>query len=348
MFKGIDLSSDTATKPTAKMKQAMIEADLGDEQKGEDPTTRKLEEMIAQMLKFNSAMFFPSATMANEIALLALCERGDELLAAGNSHFFFAEAGGPAVHANVMCKPIYTKTGIFTAEDVKQHYCTLRGAHYPVSRLLSVENTANMGGGIAWSHVQLTQIVQCAKQLNLKLHMDGARFFNASVKTGLLPHQISAGFDMVTICLSKGLGCPVGALLAFDSAHYEKIRRLKQLMGGAMRQSGMLAAAGIYALTHHITRLEQDHQHAEILAQKLSENTKWIRLMNYPVPTNMVFFEWTSDKMTSEQFLAQCLEKGVRFSRAGLNCFRAVTHLDINREQIDSAAKIVKEICSQA
>lgn len=346
MFKGIDLFSDTLTKPTAGMRKAMIEAEVGDEQKGEDPTTRRLEEMIAEMLGFSAAMFFPSATMANEIAIRALCDDGDELLASQQSHLFLAEAGGPAIHSGVMCKPIMTPTGLFTGADVKEFYRWSTGPHYPISKLLSVENTANMGGGIAWTLDQLNDVVTAANELKLKKHMDGARLFNACVKVGKPAKTVVAGFDMVTVCLSKGLGCPVGAVLLFDKAFYTRIRRLKQLMGGAMRQSGILAAAGIYALQHHIERLSEDHENAAELARGLKEMGPNIKVVETPNPTNMVFFHWESPKISADEFRQTCEKNGVRFSQVGLNKFRAVTHLDITKENIQQSLQVLKKIAS--
>lgn len=340
----IDLFSDTLTKPTLGMRKAILEADVGDEQKGEDPTTLKLEQMLAEMTGLSAAMFFPSATMASQVAIMALCERGDELLAAEIAHLFTSECGGPAVHAQVLAKPIPTATGIFSAEDVKKYYRLAASVHNPKSTLLSIENTTNIGGGIAWQQHELAEVIHCAKGLGLKIHMDGARIFNAHIKTGLSLKEICTGVDMVTICLSKGLGCPVGAVLAFDKSYYAKIRRLKQLMGGAMRQSGILAAAGIYALRHHIGRLEEDHKNATLLAERLSDIPQ-IQLVKNPPDTNMVFFDWRSEKMSADQFNQVCIDHGVRFSRFGANRFRAVTYLDIFREHIEQASDIVRDIC---
>lgn len=347
MYKGIDLSSDTASLPTPEMKKAMMEAELGDEMRGEDPTTRQLEETLAALLGFTAALFFPSATMANEVAICALTEPGEELLAAESSHLFFAEAGGPAIHAKVMCRPVPTHNGIFNGEAVKQAYRTIKGIHLPVSKLLSIENTTNIGGGIPWSATQLADVVDTAKSSNLKLHMDGARFFNASVKTSMTPAAIAKGFDTVTICLTKGLGCPVGAVLAFDQALFPKIRRLKQVMGGAMRQSGILAAAGLYALQHHIQRLAEDHHNAQLLAEELSKDIAPIHVLNNPPATNIILFEWLSDKITAEQFLKRCSEKGVRFSQVGPRLLRAVTYLNIWTEDIHQATRIVREVCKE-
>lgn len=345
-FKGIDLFSDTLTQPTAEMKQAMISAELGDEQKGEDPTTLKLEEMVANLLGHDAAMFFPSATLSNQIALRLLCDRGDELLAAANCHLFNAEAGGPAVHSGVMAKPIATETGIFTADQVRAQYRWSKGPHYPLSKCLSVENTTNMGGGIAWPLDQLNSVLDVAQELNLRTHLDGARLFNAAVKTNLKPHELASRFDTVTICLSKGLGCAAGAVLAYPKKDFATVRRLKQLMGGSLRQSGILAAAGIYALENHVKRLAVDHQNAQLLAEKMVKEISDIHVETNPPSTNMVFFEWLGSKLTPTQFLEQCVKKGLRFSHVGERRFRAVTHLGITRADIEKAIGILKQIAA--
>jgi threonine aldolase len=299
-------------------------------------------------LGYSSAMFFPSATMANEIAIKILCEPGDELIAAESCHLFLAEAGGPAIHAGVMARPIATHNGIFTADDVRRHYRWARGPHYPVTKLLSVENTTNMGGGIAWQLNQLNAVLDVAKELNLKTHLDGSRLFNAVVATKLSARQLASPFDTTTICFSKGLGCAVGAVLAFDKIYWDKVRRLKQLFGGAMRQSGILAAGCLYALENHIDRLQEDHDNARLLAEKLSDGIPQIQVENNPPSTNMVFFRWHSDRMTAQQFAANCLQHGVRFSQPDANRFRAVLHLDIKRVEIEKAVGIIREICKEA
>ncbi len=344
MFKGIDLYSDTLTKPTDAMRKMMADADVGDEQKGEDPTTLALEEKVARLLGKSAARFFPSATMANEVAIRLHCEHGDELIAYEHSHVLFAEVGGPAVHAGVQAKPIKTSTGIFTAEDVRNAYRSIKGAHYPITKLVAVENTTNMGGGCAWSTDEMDSVIGAAKELKLKTHLDGARLFNAAVKEGYAPQRVASQFDTVTLCLSKGLGCPVGALLAFDENHLEKVRRLKQLMGGAMRQSGILAAAGIYALDNHIERLRDDHDNAYRFAKRIKEEIPSLEVENYPPATNMVFFRLLASSFTPEQFLHRCEKSGVRFSHADANRFRAVTHLDISRSDIDGAIDIIKAV----
>jgi threonine aldolase len=344
MFKGIDFYSDTVTRPTAAMKKAMVEAEVGDEQKGEDPTTLRLEAKVAELLGHTGAMFFPSATMANEVALLELGSRGDELLAAAECHLFFAEAGGPAALVGLMTRAIPTANGIFTAQDVRATFRQAVGSHYPVSRVLSVENTTNMGGGYAWPLETLDSVLATARELKMVTHLDGSRLFNAATATGCAPKRITSGFDTATICLSKGLGCPAGAVLVFDQSRWASIRKLKQRMGGSLRQSGMLAAAGLYALENHVSRIEEDHTNARRLAEGLI-GMRGIEVENTTPSSNMVFFRWKSDRMTPEEFLETITRQGLRFSHVGPDRFRAVTHLDIRREDVEKAFSILKEVC---
>jgi threonine aldolase len=344
MFRGIDLYSDTATRPSEAMKKAMFAAEVGDEQMGEDPTTLQLESKIADLLGKDAAMFFPTATMANEIALMAQSERGDELICWQDCHLIFAETGGPAVHAGLMTKVIDSKTGIFTADQVKSRIGWERGPHFPNTRIVAVENTTNMAGGIAWPMATLKEVAETAKEAGLVTHMDGARFYNAVVKSNVTPEEMAQGFDSVTICLSKALGCPSGAVLVYPKALTERIRRLKQLMGGAMRQSGILAAAGIYALENNVERIADDHANAERLASLLVERVPGVEVENPAPSTNMVFFHLKPGKLTPQQFDSECVRQGLRFSHVGATRFRAVTHIDIQRKDIDAAVQIIQRI----
>lgn len=348
MFKGIDLHSDTQTKPTAPMLRAMVEAELGDEQMGEDPTTRRLEETVADLMGKTAAFFLPSATMANQIALKIHTSPGDEIIGSDSCHIFKAEAGGPAIHAGLMSTPITTPTGVFTGEDVKKHFSHSKGPHHPVTRLLTVENTTNMGGGLAWTADGLTDVLDAAKDLDLATHLDGARLFNAVIKSGLSPKTIAGRFSSATLCLSKGLGCPAGAVLAFDKVHYAKVRRWKQLFGGAMRQSGILSAAGLYALENHVHRLAEDHENATHLREGLQE-LPHLFVETSTQSTNMVFFRWIGKQGSPSLFYDRCLEAGVRFSMAdtGIGRFRAVTHLNITRNDIEKALKTVSKVCTE-
>lgn len=345
MFEGIDLYSDTVTRPTPAMKKAMFEASLGDEQRGEDPTTLELEKRVAKLLGKESALFFPSATMANQVAILTHCGRGDEILAADTAHIFVAESGGPAAWAGAMPKPIPTTTGVFSGRDVRERFSPGAEAHRPESRLVVVENTTNFGGGIAWPLRALEDVWEASRELNLKTHLDGSRFFNAVAATGESPARLVAGFDTVTLCLSKGLGCGAGALLAFPSRDWRTIRRWKQRLGGSLRQSGILAAAGLYALEHHLDRLKEDHQNARRLAEGLGQIPA-IEVETPAPSTNMVFFR-LKGRVSPEQWESACLENGFRFSHVGPNRYRAVTHLHISASDIDKVVHGIKEISAK-
>jgi threonine aldolase len=343
MFSGIDFMSDTVTQPTEAMKRAMCDARLGDEQKREDPTTLALEERVAALLGKERALFFPSATMANEVAILTHCERGAELVAAENSHIFFAEAGAPSVWAGAQARTIETESGIFSGDAIRSKMRFPRGPGFPVCQLVVVENTTNMGGGRAWELHELQDVWETCRSLGLKSHLDGSRLFNAGVATGRSPAELAYGFDSVTLCLSKGLGCAAGAVLAFSNAVEPIVRRWKQCMGGSLRQSGMLAAAGLYALDHHIERLKDDHANAQVLADGL-KRLESIEVENAYPSTNMVFFRTRREGLFPTQWAEACLRKGVRFSQVGENRFRAVTHLGINEEDVQKSIHILKEI----
>jgi threonine aldolase len=347
MFKGIDLYSDTVTRPSDAMRKAMVDAVVGDEQKGEDPTTLELEQLVARTVGKSAGLFLPSATMANEIAIRHHCRPGDELVAEARCHLFVAETGGPAVHAGVFPRPITTTTGVFSDEEVRAAATYAVGPNHTTPRLLSVENTTNLTGGYAWTKAQLDSVLKTADQMGMKTHLDGSRLFNAAVQTKEAPAALAARFDTVTVCFSKGLGAPTGAVLAFDDSEFTSIRRLKQLMGGAMRKSGILAAACIYALKHNVDRLAEDHANANVLAKGLADNLPFIRVVN-PVPqTNIVLFDWDSPRVGVGTFLEDCQAQGLRFSQIGRKRLRAVTHLDVTRADMDKAVQIVKGICRQ-
>ncbi len=233
----------------------------------------------------------------------------------------------------------------FSGDDVRAAYRLAKGPHYPITKIVSVENTTNLGGGVAWTQAQLSSVLNAANELDLHTHLDGARIFNASVSSGLSVKALASEFDTVTVCFSKGLGCPVGAVLVFDQTLWTKMRRLKQVFGGAMRQSGILAAACLYALDHHVSRLEEDHQNAKRLASSLAD-LPGIEVETLEPSTNMVFFSWVSATVGADQFYEECLRRGVRFSRSGPVRFRAVTHLDVSAKNIEQAVRIVGEISS--
>lgn len=285
--------------------------------------------------------------MANQIAIKLLCNPGDELIAAENCHLFTSETGGIAIHSGVMARPIPTKTGIFTAQDL-YNICSWqrKGRYYPKPACVSIENTTNLGGGLAWDLETLSAVLKTAKKFNLKIHLDGSRLFNAAIKLGVEPKELTAGFDTVTICLSKGLGCPIGAVLSFSNNYFEKAMKYKHLFGGALRQSGILAAAGLYAIQHNISRLAEDHAHAALFANRLNIEVPQIKVEFHPQSTNMVFFSWQGEQLSSEQFYKKCLEKEIRFLRVSENRFRAVFHNGINFQSLCYAINYIKEMAA--
>ncbi len=348
MFRGIDFISDTATRPTKAMRQAMADAEVGDEQEAEDPTTLRLEARMAELLGQEEAYFFPTATMANQVAIQIHCRPGEEVIAASTAHIFWAEAGGPAVHARALAKPIPTPTGLFGIEELKAAFNSVKSPHFPVSKLLVIENTSNLGGGLAWPLDKLDAVTSWAKEHGMKLHLDGSRLFNAALAVKQPVKRIASMFDTVTVCFSKGLGCPTGAILTFPKKDKEEVRLLKHRMGGALRQSGILTSGVLYALDYHLERMAEDHDNAKLLAAELKKIGGSIQVEDPPqgggLVTNMVFFHYAGAAKSTESFLQACEKKGVRFSWMGETRIRAVTHLDIGRSDVFKAAEIVREV----
>ncbi len=347
MFQGIDLYSDTMTRPSEAMKRAMFQAPLGDEQIGEDPTTRELEHRVAALLGKECALFLPSATMANQIALLLHCNRGEELIAAENAHIFFAEAGGPALWAGVLARPIETPTGIFTGAQVRAKASVRLSYNSPITRAVALENTTNWGGGRVWQLSQLQDVWSTCDELNLACHLDGSRLFNAATAAGEKPSAMVAGFDTVTLCFSKGLGCAAGAALAFESRHWDTIRRWKQAMGGSFRQSGILSAGALFGLENNLPRLHEDHAHARKLAEGL-EGLEGLTIENPEPDSNMVFYRLTHPRLSVDSWTEQCAQRGFRFSVFGPDRFRAVTHLGVSNKDIETVIRGVREILAAA
>jgi threonine aldolase len=336
----IDLRSDTKTKPSPEMRAAIAAAEVGDEQRREDPTVNELERRAAEVLGQPEAVFVPTATMANEIALRVLGEPGDEVVAERNAHIFVSELGGPAVHAGLMTRQLPTANGRFTAEQLRETVRLGDGTHTPATRIVSVENTNNQSGGRVWQPDELEAIVRTARELDLRLHLDGARVLNAAVALGIPAAEIGRNFDTVTLCLSKGLGCPLGALVAGSPDSMAKARRLKHLFGGAMRQAGIVAAAGVYALEHNIDRLADDHARARRLAEGLVAAGVPVDLEQ--VETNFVQVDVGPLGLTPEQALARLAEQGVgRSMTMHATRVRAVTHLDVSDEDIDRATELI-------
>lgn len=332
-MKQIDLFSDTATRPTEGMRRAMAAAEVGDEQRGTDPTVRKLQERVAELLGKEAALFLPSTTMANQIGIKLHTDPGDEVILEAYSHPANAEAGGAGLISGVLFRTIQGRRGIFTFEAVKEAVRPV-DPHFSRSRLLCIENTHNMGGGSVWPLELLREVSRGARSLGLALHLDGARLMNASIASGASAKEIADPFDTVSFCLSKGLGCPVGGLIAGSKELIDEARRYKQALGGAMRQSGILAAAGLYALDHHVERLADDHRRARRLAEGLAE-LPGIEVDPESVETNMVFF---SHRSASSVALQSALAgRGILVSFAHDGRLRAVTHLEIDDDAIEHA-----------
>ncbi len=336
----IDLRSDTQTRPSPEMRAAIAAAEVGDEQKREDPTVIELERRAAELLGQEEAVYVPTATMANEIALRTLGEPGDEVVAEENSHLFISELGGPAVHAGLMTRQLRCDNGRFTPKQLRETVRRTDGTHTPPTRIVSVENTHNASGGRVWPLAEIEAVVVTARELELRLHLDGARLLNAVVASGVPAAQIGGHFDTVTLCLSKGLGCPLGALVAGSPALMAKARRLKHLFGGAMRQAGIVAAAGVYALEHNVERLADDHARARRLAEGLHEAGVPIDLEQ--VETNFVQVELGPLGLEPKEALERLWQQGVGLSMtAHPTKLRAVTHLDVGDEEIERAVELI-------
>ncbi len=332
----IDLRSDTVTQPTAGMRRAMAAAVVGDEQKREDPTVIALEERVAELLGQDEAVYLPTATMGNQIALRLLSDPGDEVIAQAMSHVFLYELGGPAVHSGLVMKAIASDDGRFDAATLRTLVNPPADLHVAPTRVVSLENTHNGGGGRVWPIEQLREVVAEARAHELNLHLDGARLLNAAVASGVPAAEYGREFDTVTLCLSKGLGCPLGAVIATSSDRVAKARRLKHLFGGAMRQAGIVAAAGVYALDHHVARLADDHANARRLAEGLAEAGLPIDLEQ--AETNFVLVDVGAMGLDGDEAVARLRAERVLLSFATKRgVLRAVTHLDVTADDIERA-----------
>lgn len=328
----VNLLSDTQTLPTAAMRRAIAAAEVGDEQLGEDPTVNSLQERVASLLDMPSALFVPSGTMCNAIALMAHLRPGDEVLLHRESHPAAFEAGGPAALAGAMLSVLDGEGGMFSPQAARAAIRPPEDRHQPLTRLLCVEQTTNLGGGRVWPLEQLRELVDIAREHGLRTHMDGARLLNAAVASGVPAREWVAGFDTAWIDLSKGLGAPVGAVLAGGEDLIAHARVLKQRLGGFMRQAGIVAAAGLYALEHHVDRLAEDHARARRLAEGLAE-LPGVSLNPSSVHTNIVVFTVAE----AAPLVGALAEAGVRVAALDATRVRAVTHLDIEDEGIDRA-----------
>ena len=338
----IDLFSDTMTRPSAGMRTAMANAEVGDEQRGEDPTTRALEDRIAELFGKEAAVFLPTGTMCNQIAIAVHCRSGDEIIAPDNCHLFTMEAAGGAAIAGAQGRAIPHERGIFTGSAVTAAVRDPAFRQQPRSRLAAIEQTMNYGGGAVWSLDQINDVAKAAKAHGLILHMDGARLPNAVVASGVSAAKMSAACDTVWLDLSKGLGCPVGGVLAGSKDFINEAWRWKHRLGGAMRQSGILAAAGLYALDHCWDRLAEDHANAKRFAE-IAADIKGVKLVYASTDTNIVFLDVSATGQSAKAIAEKVMGKGARIGAMGPTRMRAVTHLDVDRKGVETAAKALRE-----
>ena len=339
----INLYSDTQTRPTEGMRRAMAAADVGDEQRFADPTVSALQERVAELLGHEAAVFLPTGTMCNAIAFrLHVRPGGDEVLLDGTSHPINAEAGGPAAISSAMLRPLDGDGGRFTAAQLE---AAIRppDRYLPRSRLVSVEQTTNLAGGRIWPLEQIRDVLEVARAHGLRAHLDGARLLNAVVATGVPAREYAGAFDTAWIDFTKGLGAPVGACLAASRELIEEAWRYKQMWGGAFRQSGIVAAAGLYALDHHVERLAEDHANARVLAEGLAE-LPGIALDPSTVESNIVIFGVPDP----DAFVDALARSGVEVSRVGPELIRMVTHLDVDRAGCERALAAAREALAAA
>lgn len=338
----INLISDTVTKPTRGMLDAMMSAKVGDDVFKSDPTVNQLQEKMAEMFGMEAALFFPSGTMANQAAIKLHTQPGDKMFCDKWAHVYNFEGGGPAFNAGVTSFLIDGERGMFTAKQLKEAVSGSRtDIHVPYSRLVALENTTNKGGGACWSFEEILKIRKVCSTNNLAFHLDGARLFNALVAKGETPKQYGEVFDTISICLSKGLGAPVGSVLLGTKKHMEKALRIRKLFGGAMRQAGYLAAAGIYALDNHVERLAIDHTRAKVLGTAL-QNCELIKNVE-SIETNIVIFN-VIDSINEQDFISRLSDAGIGLISMGQGKLRMVTHLDFTENMLESVVHTIENI----
>ena len=322
------------------MRQAIAEAEVGDDVLGDDPTVGRLEKRVAEILGKEAAVFMPSGTMTNQAAIRLHTEPGDEIVMEANSHTYFYEAGGPAAISGVMCQLIRGQRGLFTAAQLG---AVLRPhtVHFPTTKLVVVENTHNRGGGTIWPLEQIASVAKAGRDAGLRLHLDGARLWNATAATGIAEKDYARSFDTVSVCFSKGLGAPVGSALAGSAEMIERARRFRKMFGGGMRQAGIIAAGAMFAIEHNRQRLKEDHANAKRLAEGLA-GLEGIEIEPDATETNIVFFDTTGP---AAELAAKMKEKNVLMMALGTNRIRAVTNLMVTEEMIEEAIETITSLC---
>ena len=337
----IDLRSDTVTKPSADMMEAMMSAQIGDDVYKEDPTINALETKVAEMFGKSHALFFPSGTMANQTALKLHTNPGEQVICDKYAHIYNYEGGGASFNSGISCNLLDGHRGMFTAEQVIEAINPPEFYHSPLTTLVEIENTTNKGGGACWDFNEILKIKDVCKANGLGFHLDGARLWNALVEKNETPKQYGEAFDTISVCLSKGLGCPIGSVLVGDETIMKNAMRIRKIFGGGMRQGGFLAAAGLFALENNIERLSEDHKKARELAEVLN-HSNFVKVVE-PVETNIVIFE-LNEKYTEKQFLELLFAKDIKIIGMGSNKLRLVTHSNYVENQHDSVLCFLKNL----
>ena len=338
----IDLRSDTVTLPSAGMRKAMVAAPVGDDQYGEDPSVNRLQERIADLLGKEAALFVPSGTMANQIGLKILTRPGDEVVLGDEAHIVWHESGAGAANSGVQFT-VVGRGGLFTADDLRATYKPPGHIVFPPTTLVAVENTHNRGGGVVFPQNDTVAICDAARELGMASYLDGARLFNTAAASGRSLAELAAPFDIVSVALSKGLGCPVGSVIAGRREDMSRAVRARRMLGGAMRQSGILAAAGLWALDHNLARLAEDHANARLLAERLA-GARGVSLELATVQSNIVIFRMEQGAPDAATIVARAQEMGVLVSAFGARIVRAVTHLDVSRADCELAADCLVQV----
>ncbi|QWX85443.1 aminotransferase class I/II-fold pyridoxal phosphate-dependent enzyme [Cellulophaga sp. HaHaR_3_176] len=338
----INLISDTVTKPTPEMLTAMMKAEVGDDVFKEDPTINLFEEKVAKLFNKEAALFFPSGTMANQVAIKLHTQPAEQLICDKYAHVYNYEGGGISFNSGVSCRLVDGDRGMMTAMQVEEAINPPDFYHSPLTSLVCIENTTNKGGGACWDFEELKRIKTVCENHNLKYHLDGARLWNALVAKNETAKQYGNIFDTISICFSKGLGCPVGSVLVGDKKTMHKALRVRKVLGGGMRQAGFLAAAGIYALDNHIDRLAEDHKRAFELGEVL-KNLSFIKKVE-PIETNIIIFEINEAELSAESFLKKLEENNVHIIGMGQGKLRIVTHLDYTENMHQQFIKILNAL----
>jgi threonine aldolase len=336
----IDLRSDTVTRPTTAMLEAMMQAPVGDDVFGEDPTINALEKKAAKLFAKEAALFCPSGTMTNQVSIKTHTQPGDEVIVERSNHVYFYEAGGIAFHSGCSVRLINGERGKITPADISANINPMND-HNTITRVVSIENTCNRGGGSFYSVEEMKELSDTAREAGLKIHLDGARIFNALVELNAEAAEVGPMFDSISFCLSKGLGCPVGSLIVADSDFIKRARKYRKIFGGGMRQAGILAAAGIYALDHNIQRLKEDHAKAKAIGKMLQKKSFIDWMM--PVDTNIIIFR-LNDDFPAQKFSGQLKSEDILSIPIGNNQIRMVTHLDISNEMTNKVMETIDKI----